>query len=77
LTNPQSEGETVSTESQNLTDGEKKMAYVMGYDVDNPTLIEKLIMRWNLFRAMRHIQANKIPLRVIIRNMAEQEEVKS
>ena len=77
MTNPQSEGETMNSQTQNLTNGEKKMAYVMGYDVDSPTLVEKLIMRWNLFRAMRHIQANKIPLRVIIRNMAAQEEVKS
>ena len=67
----------MNSQTQNLTNGEKKMAYVMGYDVDSPTLVEKLIMRWNLFRAMRHIQANKIPLRVIIRNMADQEEVKS
>jgi len=69
--------ETMNQQSENLTTEEKKMAYVMGYDADSPTLIEKLIMRWYAFRAMRHIQTNKIPLQVIIRNVTEQEEVKS
>ena len=52
------------------------MAYVMGYDADSPTLVEKLIMRWRVFVAMRHIQANKIPLQVIIRSVKDAEEVK-
>ena len=53
------------------------MAYVMGYDIDGPTLIEKLIMRWRVFVALRHIQTNKIPLQVILRTVSDHEEVKS
>ena len=67
----------MNQQAANLTNTEKKMAYVMGYDVDSPTLVEKLIMRWHAFRAMRHIQSNKIPLQVIIRTVTEHEEVKS
>ena len=66
----------MNLQSQNLTTAEKKMAYVMGYDADSPTLVEKLIMRWGVFVAMRHIQANKIPLQVIIRSVSDTEEVK-
>jgi hypothetical protein len=65
----------MNLQSQNLTTAEKKMAYVMGYDADSPTLVEKLIMRWRVFVAMRHIQANKIPLQVIIRSVKDTEEV--
>jgi len=67
----------MSTQAEKLTDGEKKMAYVMGYDVDSPTLVEKLIMRWHVFVALRHIRLNKIPLQVILRSVSDHDEVKS
>ena len=67
----------MNSQPENLTDAEKKMAYVMGYDVDSPTLVEKLIMRWRVFMAFRHIQSNKIPLQVFLRTVSDHEEVKS
>ena len=73
----QSQGEPMSTQAKNLTDEEKKMAYVMGYDVDGVTLVEKLIMHWRAFVALRRIQSNKIPLQVFLRSVSDQDEVKS
>ena len=67
----------MSAQTVKLTDEEKKMAYVMGYDVDGVTLVEKLIMHWRAFVALRRIHANKIPLQVILRSVSDQEEVKS
>ena len=67
----------MNTQTENLTNAEKKMAYVMGYDVDSPTLVEKLIMRWHAFVALRHIRSNKIPLQVFLRSVSDRDEVKS
>jgi hypothetical protein len=80
---PISQGKVMNSEaensenSENLSTAEQKMAYVLGYDVDRPTLVEKLIIRWRVFMAFRHIRANKIPLQVILRTMNDNEEVKS
>ena len=73
----QSQGEPMITQAEKLTDEEKKVAYVMGYDVDGVTLVEKLIMRWHAFVALRRIQSNKIPLRVFLRSVSDHDEVES
>jgi len=52
------------------------MAYVMGYDFEGPTLVEKLITQWRVFMAYRHIHANKIPLQVFLHTVSDQ-DVKS
>ena len=67
----------MNDQPEKLTDAEKKMAYIMGYDADSPTLIEKLIMRWHVFVALRHIRLNKISLRVFLRSVSDHDEVKS
>lgn len=67
----------MKSESESLTNEEKKIAYVMGYDVDGPTLVEKLIMRWRAFVALRHIQLKKIPLQVFLRSVTDNKEAKS
>ncbi|MEP6983976.1 MAG: hypothetical protein ABI970_00140 [Chloroflexota bacterium] len=67
----------MNDQSENLTNAEQKMAYVMGYDVERPNLAERLITYWHLFKAYRHIHANKIPLQVFLHHVAEPEKAKS
>jgi len=66
----------MNNQTDNLTIGEQKMAYVMGYDFEGPTLVEKLITQWRVFMAYRHIHANKIPLQVFLHTVSDQ-DVKS
>ena len=66
----------MNEQSENLSIAEKKMAYVMGYDVDGPCLVERLIMHWQVFMAYRHIHANKIPMQVFLRSVGEPEQAK-
>jgi hypothetical protein len=66
-----------SENAEKLSTAEQKVAYVLGYDIDHPTLVERLIMRWRVFMAFRHIRANKIPLQVILHTVNDNEEVES
>jgi hypothetical protein len=67
----------MNEQPNNLTSAEQKMAYVMGYDVEGPSLVERLVTYWHIFKAYRHIHANKIPMQVFLHNVAESEQVKS
>jgi hypothetical protein len=67
----------MNDQPENLTSAEQKMAYIMGFDVEGPSLVERLITYWHIFRAYRHIRANKIPMQVFLRNIAEPEQAKS
>ena len=62
------QGETMNGQPENLSIAEKKMAYVMGYDVDGPCLVERLLTQWRVFMAYRHIHANHVPMQVFLRN---------
>jgi len=53
------------------------MAYIMGYDVEGPSLVERIVTYWRIFKAYRHIRANKIPMQVFLHNIAESEQAKS
>jgi hypothetical protein len=64
----------VNDQSENLTTAEQKMAYIMGYDIEGPSLVERMINFWHVFRAYRHIHANNIPLQVFLRNVTEAEQ---
>ena len=66
----------MNEQSENLTPEERKMAYIMGYDVKGVSLVEWLYNFWRVVRAYRYIHANKIPLQVYLHkvNEAEQKE---
>jgi hypothetical protein len=68
--------ELMNKPSEDLTTEERKMAYVMGYDVEGLSLVERLVNFWRVFRAYRYIHANKSPLQVYLHkvNEAEQKE---
>ena len=62
-------------QSEQLTDLEKKVAYVMGYDVEGPTLVEKLIARWHAYVALRRIRLSKTPIRVLLNVIKDGEQI--
>jgi hypothetical protein len=66
---------TMPNQSEQLTDLEKKVAYVMGYDVDGPTLVEKLIARWQAYLALRRIHLSKTPIRVLLNVIKDGEQI--
>lgn len=64
-------------QSEQLTDLEKKVAYVMGYDVEGPTLVEKLVARWQVYIALRRFRLGKTPLRVFFNAVKDGEQTES
>jgi hypothetical protein len=64
----------MNTQSENLTTKEQKMAFIMGYDVEGPSLVERIVSFWHVFKAYRYIHANNVPMQVILRNVAEAEQ---
>ena len=65
----------MNDQSGSLTVTEQKMAYMMGYEFEGPSLVERLITHWRVFMAYRHIHANKIPMQVILHNVSEPEKI--
>ena len=64
----------MNEQSEDLTTEERKMAYVIGYDVEGMSLVERLVNFWRVFRAYRYIHANKIPLQVYLNKVNESEQ---